>query len=446
MLFLSAILYAISFWLSHSFWWLIFLFPVPLLYVVCDHNISFRQGYLWGCAVFALHLSGGIYLISCMAGNAWPIGIAMGIVMVLYQALVPALLFWIVAQLTALFFIDNTVVRLFLYVVALWFFIMWVDWYSLWLFGVQEGYSLMHPLIVLAQKPQLLSLLPIVGKPLLTALFLLIPVSIAVLLWHRSAYTVLFFCMAVVPWIFCFYCKESKFKSAVYCSKIKSLPCMVYSTTQDPTVVIKTVARQIQKIIIDYPETELIIMPESAFNMSNFAEIPDLLQLWNQKSVGKKIDLIFGASRYQGNDYCNTLHWVCDGALQGYYDKRHAMLLSERLSALMNNNCLRSIYFSEKQPITASCSERKKFLLLQNKAFVPYICSELFFNELPDDGYPGEPILVIVNDLLFVGYMQKLLILLTQFKAVQWQREIVYVSYTQSVFIDKNGTIQPMMM
>jgi apolipoprotein N-acyltransferase len=205
------------------------------------------------------------------------------------------------------------------------------------------------------------------------------------------------------------------------------------------------VARQIQNIITDYPETEVIIMPESAFNISNFTEISDVL-LWNEKNVGKKMHLIFGASRYQGNDYCNTLHWVYDGVLQCCYDKKHAMLLSERLSGCMDNSCLQSIYFSERQPIAVSCNERKKLLLLQESAFVPYICSELFFNELSDDEYATEPIIVIVNDLLFVEYTQKLLVLLARIKAIQWQREIVYVSYTQSVFIDKNGLIQPMMM
>ncbi len=445
-LFLSAFLYAVPFLLSQQLWWLIFIFPVPLLYVTRTQNVSFIHGYLWGCIVFALHLSGGIYLITCMAGNAWLVGFVLGIAMVLFQALVPAFLFWSITKLADFFSIHNAIARLLLWAIALWFFILWLDWYSLWFFGAQEGYPLMHPLLVLAQKPQLLCLLPNVGKLLLTVLFLLIPVSITVLLWYKNGYALVFFCMVGAPWLFYFCSKKSTFQSASWQSKINSLPSMLYSTADDPTVVIKIVARQIQKIIADCPATEVIVMPESAFNISNFAQMSVLLQLWNKECVGKKIHLIFGASRYQGDDYFNTLHWVYDGNLQCCYDKKHAMLLSERLSAWMNNNCLRSIYFSERQPIAVSCNERKKLLILQDSAFVPYICSEFFFNEAPDDVYITEPIIAIVNDLLFAEYMQKLLVLLAQFKAVQWQREIVYVSYTQSVFIDKNGLIQPMTM
>jgi hypothetical protein len=86
----------------------------------------------------------------------------------------------------------------------------------------------------------------------------------------------------------------------------------------------------------------------------------------------------------------------------------------------------------------SSC-ERVQLALLENVIFIPYICSELFFNELPDDCCKNDPIIAVINDLLFPTYMQKLLVLLARFKAIQWQRDIVYVSYTQSLFIDQWG-------
>ena len=76
--------------------------------------------------------------------------------------------------------------------------------------------------------------------------------------------------------------------------------------------------------------------------------------------------------------------------------------------------------------------------------FVPYICSELFFNEYPDDNYHDTPILVLVNDSVFLQhacsrYICNELQMLARFKAVQWQREIVYVSYSQSFYCGKDG-------
>src|SRR5579862_182148 len=166
----SAVLYALPFLLSDYCWWLIFLFPIPLLYIIRTQNLSFMHGYIWGCIVFALHLSGGIYLVADMAGESWPVGLILGIAMVLYQALVPAFLFWCTTRVITVFSITSPIARLLLWTAALWLFIIWVDWYSLSVFGVQEGYPLMHPLIVLANKPELLYLLPIIGKQLLTAL------------------------------------------------------------------------------------------------------------------------------------------------------------------------------------------------------------------------------------------------------------------------------------
>lgn len=441
MLILSALLYALSFFLSEYFWWLIFTYPIPLFYSIRSVRFSFIHGYIWGCAVFALHTSGFIYIMACMAHEYWVIGILLGAVMILYQALFPAFLFWFVAQYNV-----SPVVRLCLWAVILWLFIVWVDWYSMWIFGIQEGYSLMHPLIPLAQQPALLWLLPILGKQCLTILFLLVPTSVVLMLWYKNYITVLFFCCAFVPWLFSLWVGQSELQNLHWHSTIKSLPYMACSVAKNPVVTIKCVANQLKKIIAQNPAINIIIMPESAFNVSNFADFPELLQLWNSDSLGKAVHILFGASRWDGGNYYNSLHWVYDGALQCYHDKRHAMLVSERLSWL-NVALINQIYFNQGAVVTISSCQRRSLSLLENVQFVPYICSELFCNELPDDKYQGVPIIVIVNDALFMGsfwslYIQQLLVLLAKVKAIQWQRDIVYVSYVESLFIDKQGRVK----
>lgn len=444
LLIFSGILYAIPFLLSDHFWWLIFTFPIPLLYVTRMVTLSFIHGYVWGCVVFALHLSGGIHVIASMAHESWPIGVAIGIAMILYQALYPALLFWSVAQIISIFSVQSLVVRLFIYSSALWLFIMWTDWYCMWIFGVQEGYPLMHPLIPLAHNPALLCLLPILGKLLLTGLFLLVPLSCTLLLWYKNNRALLLLCAAVAPWIACWWAGVSETQQFYWHNQIKSLPYMACSTVSNPIVVVKVVGNKLRNIIEQYPETEIIIMPESAFNVSNFADFPELLQLWNEDCLGKAVHFVFGASRWRNGNYYNSLHWVYNGVLQSYHDKKHAMLLSERLSPWMSNTIMRQVYFSKDAPIALSSDERIKFAFLQDIAFVPYICSELFFNELPDHTHGDSPIIAVINDSMFLGdwcvsYIQKLLVLLARYKAIQWQRDIVYVSYSQSLFIDKYG-------
>ena len=448
LLVVSALLYSLPFLFSDQLWWLIFAFPIPLLYVTRTTSLSFIHGYIWGCVTFVLHLSGGIYIIASMAHESWLIGVAIGIAMVLYQALLPAILFWCVVRIVYTFSVQSPVIRLFMWTIALWLFIIWVDWYSMWIFGTQEGYPLMHPLILLAQKPFLLCLLPVVGKQVLTGLFLLVPASCVLLLWYKNYRALLFFCTVVAPWIWCWWVGGAEAQQLHWHTKVKSLPYMAYSTVHNPIVVVKVVANQLKKIIAQYPDTEIIIMPESAFNVSNFAEFPELLQLWNEDCLGKTVHIVFGAARWHNGNYYNTLHWVHNGVLQDCYDKRHAMVVSERLPG--NSGVLRHVCFARVTlPIVASSCRRIKLALLKNVSFVPYICSELFFNELPDDNHGSIPIIAVINDSLFMGsaysaYIQKILVLLTRFKAIQWQREIVYVSYAQSLFIDTQGFLQNM--
>ena len=447
LLVVSAVLYAVPFLLSAYLWWLIFAFPVALLYLVSVANVSFVHGYIWGCIFFGLHMSGGIYVVTCMAHDSWVVGVMLGLVMVLYQALFSGLVFCGVTKIISISSITSPVMRLLMWTIGIWVLIVWTDWYSLWIFGVKEGYPLMHPLIPLAQNPTLLCLLPIIGKQLLTLFLLLVPASFVLLLRYKNNTGVFVFCSAIAFWFICWWVGRAEIQRFCWQARIRTLPYMAHSCVDNPLVVVKVVGSKLQKIIADYPEAEIVIMPESAFNVSNFNDFPELLQLWNANNLGRAVHVVFGASRWHEDCYYNSLHWVYNGVLQNCYDKRHAMLVSERLSSWMNNKTMQRVYFSNDFPIAISLDKRIKLALLPDISFVPYICSELFFNEGPNDIYGESPIILVVNDSMFLGnwcvlYIQELLVLLARYKAIQWQRDIVYVSYGQSLFIDKHGLLK----
>lgn len=435
----SASLYAIPFLWSKQLWWLIFIFPIPLLYIVCTENLSFIHGYVWGLIVFSLHLSGGIFIIARLAGDSWPVGLLLGIGMLLYQALYPALLFYGATKIAKG---GRPFIHLFVWTTTLAIFLFWVDQYCLWILGVAEGYPLMHPLVLFAQHSCLLLLLPMLGKQLLTLLFLLIPASVVAVLWYKNYKALLFFMSAIIPWAGCLYVGIPQAARPGWCHSIKSLPCMMHSTVAHPLVTIKVIGRKLKEIVADNAKISIVIMPESAFNSTNFENVPELLQLWSCDHIGKPLHIVFGACRVQDGHYYNTLHWVYDGVLQACFDKKHAMPITERLPSVMDNDYIRNIYFKDGVWITQSSNDRIGLLLGESIIFVPYICSELFFNHVSDDCYEGMPIIVIVNDtLLSNSYVQDLLVFLASFRAVEWQREIVYVSYGQSLLIDRRGLI-----
>ncbi len=442
LLILSAVLYFLPFFFTTYLWWLIFIFPIPFLYVACKHSLSFFQGYLWGLIVFALHGSGGIYNLARIAQDSWLIGVGLGICMVLYQALFPALLFAGVTKIIQSCKLECFLYRLCIWAAALLVFIIWTDNYCFWIFGALEGYPLMHPLLPLVQKPALLMLMPIIGKQMLTLLFLLLPLSTTMLIWYKNKAALFFVCCVSGPWVISV-CFAPTMQMPEWHLAIKSLPSMAHCQSNDPSVMIRIMGNEFKKIIAKHPKTHIIIMPESAFNVSNFAELPEALQWWNEEHLGKPIHIIFGACRAEDNHYYNSLHWVFSGVLQSCFDKKHTMLMSERLPAWMNTVVFQRIYRRDGIIITQSCNERCAIELINDVPFVPYICSELFFNEKRDNTYEHAAIIAIVNDMWFLdSYIQNLLVLLACSRALQWQRHIIYVSYAYSLFMSPEGVMK----
>jgi len=435
-LFLSTILYALPFFFSAQLWWLIFIFPIPLLHTACTYVVSFKEGYIWGIIVFALHLHAGICIIANLAGDWWWIGFLIGITMVLYQAIMPAFLFGSAHMIITCNSITSPIVRLVVWATTVGLFIVWVDQYCMWIFGIQEGYPLMHPLIVLAQHPALLLPLSVLGKPIMLIFFLLIPISVILFLWYKNICSLLFFVIAIAPWMYWGLQHNNNDQKKNVHTTLKSLPLMIRAHNSPDTI--RILIRHLNKLITAHPETTIVVMPESALDMID----PQDLCLLNQH-LQKKIHLIFGACHCTNDCYYNALYWVHDGVIKARFDKKHAMLMTERLSDWMNVSCMRAMYFKNNIFIRRADNKRILLPIMHDNIFIPYICSELFFTEYPDNDDNTTPIMAIVNDTLLTGtYLQELIYLLARLKAIQWQREIVYVSYGRSVFIERWGRIE----
>jgi apolipoprotein N-acyltransferase len=185
------------------------------------------------------------------------------------------------------------------------------------------------------------------------------------------------------------------------------------------------------------------VLPESAF-YSNHLNMPELTHYWNAEYLSKDVHIIVGAFRWHETLYHNSLHWIYNGELQCCFDKRHAMILTERVPSFFYCTWLRDLYFKKFPELTASQLKRPKLEINKHISVVPYICSELFFNEYPDDTYADTPILAISNDRWFTSYVNRLMYLNARLKAVQWQRPIIYVSFLYQVYIDTCGNVTSM--
>jgi len=415
---LSSVLYALPFLFSSYIWWLIFIFPLPFLYVATQENISFKHGFIWGLLTFLLQMIGGLCVVTYMA-HVPLIGFAVAISIIIVQAFFVGVLFW----LSCIFNYCKTsscFYTLCKAVGVLFIFIVWVDRYSLWMFGVLEGYPLMHPLLVLGNYPSFLWLLPIIGKNWLTLLFFLPSTSIITLFLYKNKWALLFCILTFLPWIVSFFITVSDNKP-LWLQTIKPIPYITINQNAFSENSFKIALHDIAKKIEQYNECDVLFHAK------------------------KCVHVIFGASRIHNNICYNSLVWLYDGRIQYCFDKCHAMILSERLPFWLNY-VKKMYFFNDKQPIVVSSNIRNKIIIKDMIEFVPYLCSEFFFSEYPDDIFFDTPILVLVNDSIFLHYncahyICKLLQLLTQCKAIQWQREIVYISYSQSLFFGKTGNV-----
>lgn len=442
---LSAIVYAVPFLWSASMWWLVFLFPIPLLYGSSRDNFSFKYGFLWGVITFLLHGIGGVSVVGYMAHDYWLWGVVLGLSIVIYEAICVGLVFWLFQRCVQCLGVYSVGGKLLINTLMVAFVIFWIDRGCFFIFGVIEGYPLMHPLLMLMHYPPLLFLLPFMGKQLLTMIFLCFPASIVGFLLCKNRVAGTCIVLAIIPWVLSvsLYTMQSAVQEPSWVKHIIAFPHMTSCKSLYPVSMVKSVAQQIRAILEQHDDADCIIMPESAFDSEILSMVPELLALWGEQYLAKPVHMIFGASRVRDGKYYNCCLWIYNGVLQECFDKQHTMVLSERIPQWLGCQTISSMYRTNGCCEVACGLDPRSAIHMKGVVLVPYLCSELFFNEYPHD-LCKEPILALVNDSVFgqsycSGYIQDLLVVLACFKALMWQRDIAYVSYAHTLFINKQG-------
>ncbi len=433
----SALLYALAFIFPSSLWPFAFIFPMPLFYAALHNNLGFKHGFVWGLVSLGLQLSGVLYTLVLMSSNSWH-STLLALLILFYLACATGLLFWATTQIKKIIVIKRPIGILAIWSLSLWLYFFWLDRCCLFIFGRMEGYCLLHPLLPLVTQPQLLRLLPIIGKQLLTLLLLLVPASIVLLLTNKNLQSACIVSIVFAPWPASVFYTYETFQRPVWLNNIAYLPACF----PDCASLASAFCYECKVLLKQQPNVKLIVMPESSCYASDIHTNKQLRHAWHAQNLGSAIHIILGAFRSCDDKHFNTLFWFYNGSLQTYFDKRHAVPLTERIPAVLNFKFMHDLYFCKDPPIAASNNPRPQLNISNDISFVPYICSELFCYEYPDDSYIHTPVLAICNDSWFMhDYVKKLMFLAAQFKAIQWQRNIVYISYAYAVLCDQHGNV-----
>jgi hypothetical protein len=339
----------------------------------------------------------------------------------------------------------NFTVRLWVWTCTSWFYFFVIHTYCLAPFNRCEGYIMVSPLIPLVVRPYFLQLLPVVGEHVLLFLLCCVYAAGAFLMHRKTKKAVVVLMIIVLPWVLCAVLKPARSALPAWLSKVSSVPMMVSCAQGD--FLVQCVGHRMHAQLCKNSQIELLIFPESAVNTALDGDtfFSDLYAHYLPQSVH-----CMGGTfmwREGGQQYHNIFLWAHAGGVRQQYAKRHAMMLIEALPTWCNFSAIAQLYCTCERPaITPSKNKRPllqvPFLDGTILTCTPYICSELFFNEFPDDGYVDVVIIALVNDLWApIAFTRRCMVQTAAYKAIAWQRPILYVSYHYCAYIDAQGNI-----
>lgn len=312
----------------------------------------------------------------------------------------------------------------------------------LWIFDYWEGYSFAYPLISLANWPLTIRLVPLLGKHTVLLLLVIANSVTGYYLVTRALKKSLVLLLSVLaPFIFGYSISVSQEMPPSWLSQMGCVrrPLATTSYIWDTAHVIK---QELVKLLTSNLQINYVFMPESTIRWP-LNQYPELLAYWQEYGLLKNRQLVIGAHRLDDTRLYNSLYQVWQGKIINYYDKQHGMFFVERLPRWFFLERFKNLFLAQHVPFVQATKQSTIISLNKDLQLVPLICSELFFGKRCLV-YSRLPLLVICNDTWFsCGYQQELMFLLARFRAVEWRRSILYISYTKAALINSRGTVYP---
>ena len=438
---LSSILYGFAFLFHDYFWWSIFLFPIPLFYVHQTYQFSAIWGWWWSFCGILLHMIGIIQATITIAQGPWHQAIIMAPIAIALNGLIAIPLFYIINRQLKKTLLQRIVI--FALSMTLYFYLL--ERAVLCIYDQCEGYMLLSPLILLAKRPFLLRLLPYIGSLGYLFIFFSIIAYITNIFFNSAKNTIkksdYIFAISSLLLILFLIIDNSKNQPSLLPEWYNQT--VVIQQVFHKTLYLDTLAQSSRLLFInahkEYPQASLFLMPESSFYCDHIDK-ETIHGSWNINNyLTKEITIVTGAFRWHENKHRNTLFFIKNGKMIDMFDKRHAMLLIERSMHFFDHPIIRNLYFKNYHEIIPSSNQRPIWKLNDSLIVTPYICSELFFNYHPDDNHPKTTILESCNDRWVPLYIKELLIYGAIKQAIQWQRDIIYTSFSNALYITKHG-------
>jgi hypothetical protein len=443
---MSAFLFTIPFFAASYVGWLSCFSLIPLFYEAFHSRLTLFKGLVWGSAIIFLHSGLVLYsafLLSNMSLLAK--GSIAGAIM-LYAGLHAALLWWLSNKLCSYLIcylpLRGDLIRLMVWVTAFWLFFVWLGSCFFWIFIRCEGYALISPVVPLAEYAPVLRLVDVFGYRGLLAT-LLFWQALAGLILTRPTFSAgfIWFLLTFVCIIKGLSCLPNR-APPDWLSRVAHLP---RSVMQDVCCsrAAKTMYMYIAALAEHDHDITTIVIPEDGFQTTRLCS-PRISACCIPTREQRPIQVFMSSYRMDNEQQYNTLYWFYNGCLITYFDKRHTMIFTEKTPSVLGVSVL-SFFDTDSTSFSAGDNKRPIFEIAPYHNMTPYLCSELFFNEVPDDEHEGIPIFAFCSDKwAHAHYVKNLMYLLVRLRAAQWRRDILYISYEYGVYVTKEGGVYPL--
>ncbi len=442
---LSAVLYAASFLFTNYFWWTSCFFLVPLFYEAFHHRLGFAKGLLWGLLIVWLHSCGILYSLMLMQDNALVTVIFYSFI-TFYSGLHAAVLWWIAKKCCVYLQLQfphwHTLLQLLMWSLALWFFFLWFTLAMFWPFLRLEGFYLASPLLPLAYHAKLLAAMHLVGSSGMLFMLILWQGLLTLILTRTSIKIMVLWLLLTTAWLGMTFFEQHSQPPPTWLSRIGYIP---RSITRDVCLsrAAQILSRYIRQVLAQEAAIDIIVIPEDGFQTTHLAH-DHVRSLILSNMSDRPVQLLIGAYRSCGLEQFNTLYWLQPNNMISYFDKRHTMLFTEHVPSIFGFPLLASLD-AGKAPLSQAHNPRPLLQLTPDVHITPYICSELFFNHQPDDKHADAIIFALCSDKWAHGaYIKNLMYLFAQLRAIEWQRDILYVAYSRAAYFNKSGQAYPL--
>jgi hypothetical protein len=441
----SACLFVLPFLATPYGAWLSCFSLVPLFYEAFHDRLTFSKGFVWGSAIIFLHSGALLHAVFLMSSASILVKSSIAGALIGYAGLHVAMLWWLSNKLChyCMRYLPGYHVSIcfIVWTISFWLFFLWLGSCFFWIFIRCEGYALISPIVPLVQYAQVLKLVGIFGYRGLLALLLCWQAGIGLILTHSAFVIAICFSgillttMLIINALSC----TSHRPPPDWLSRVAHLP---RSIAQDVccSYAAKTMLRYLDALLACDPDIDIIVIPEDGFQTTRLLSTSMSSQCIPTYDR-RPIHVFLGAYRAQKKQQYNTLYWFYNGHLISSFDKRHTMIFTEKTPSVLGLPVLDHI---DRDTISFAPGDNKRpiFEIAPDIMATPYLCSELFFNDTPDDQHGEVTVFAFCSDKWACArYIKDLMYLLVRLRAAQWQRDIVYISYQHGVYVTKEGEV-----